>query len=464
MNRMEEYNALMEELEHTPTDLEYTMTRVQARAKKRQARKTLRFLGIPAASLAGVLTAFVMVVNFSVPVALACMNVPVLKELMEAVAFSDSLKAMVKNDFVQPVNQTKSADGAEMTIHYLVYDGMEMNIFYTASYNGSTNVRIDPDYTRVDGSRLGSISWSSGMPCEEGEMGYMSVGIHSGEEFPTELKMVAEFYPVPDHYGQGVPIALSEDKGYGEWDNPDDYRHKEEPVAVLEFDLKLEERFIKAKRVYQPHASVELGQRELIVEEVAVYPTGTRLTIREPEVNDARLNHLEMWLEDGKGKRIEQGSSGGLISSGGTEKGTNHYWLKSVYFEPKDDLTLCISKAKWLDKNDKTVTLDLVNYENSDLPEGVALTDVERNGKNIRLTFRTQAEGGNFASGWYAKNGELQYFNSWGVHSLSEEDVNEPPFEHFTYLWDYDGWDTVDIELYWTEIVTYDPAIRVSLG
>ena len=121
MNRMEEYNALMEELEHTPTDLEYTMTRVQARAKKHQTRKTLRFLGIPAASLAGVLTAFIMVVNFSIPAALACMNVPVLKELMEAVAFSDSLKAMVQNDFVQPVNQTKSANGAEMTIALRFY-------------------------------------------------------------------------------------------------------------------------------------------------------------------------------------------------------------------------------------------------------------------------------------------------------------------------------------------------------
>ena len=120
MKRNEEYLALMEELEYTPTELEYTITRVQARAKKHQVHKTLRFFGIPVASLAGILTAFVMVVNFSIPAALACMNVPVLRELMEAVAFSDSLKAMVQNDFVQPVNQTKSADGVEMTIHYLM--------------------------------------------------------------------------------------------------------------------------------------------------------------------------------------------------------------------------------------------------------------------------------------------------------------------------------------------------------
>lgn len=464
MNRNEEYRALMEELEHTPTDLEYTMTRVQARAKKYQTRRTLRFFGIPAASLAGLLTAFVMVVNFSTPAALACMNVPVLRGLMEAVAFSDSLKAMVQNDFLQPVNQTKTADGAEMTIHYLVYDGMEMNVFYTASYNGSTNVKIDPDYTRVDGSRLGSISWSSsGMPHEEGEMGHMSVGIHSGEEFPSELKMMAQFYPTPNYYAQGIPVEAPADESGGGWENPEENRQEREPVAVLEFDLKLEERFIKAKRIYQPHALVQMEQRELIVEEVAVYPTGTRLTIREPEANDAKLDHLEMWLEDGKGKRIEQGSSGGLISSGGTEKGTEHYWLKSVYFEPDDDLTLCISKARWLDKEKTTATLDLVNCEGSGLPEGITLTDVERNGNDLRLTFLDEVTGSNFASGWYDESGELHYFNQWSSRGLNEEDFSSPPFENGTYIWDYTG-DTVEISLYWNEIVTYDPAIRVPLG
>ena len=458
MNRMEEYNALMEELEHTPTDLEYTMTRVQARAKKHQTRKTLRFLGIPAASLAGVLTAFIMVVNFSIPAALACMNVPVLKELMEAVAFSDSLKAMVQNDFVQPVNQTQSADGAEMTIHYLVYDGTEMHVFYTASYNGSTEVEIAPDYTCADGSRLGSVSWSTGLPPEEGEMGHMSVGIHSGEEFPAELKMTAEVYPRIGYYhGEIVPIAPPESEAGGEWDNPADYRPKEEPVAVLEFDLKLEERFIRAKRTYTPHAEIDLEGRVLIVEEVAVYPTGTRLTIREPETNNAELSGLTMWLEDGKGKRVEQGSSGGLISSG------DHYWMKSVYFEPGDDLTLCIAEAKWLEKEKKTVTLDLVNYENSDLPEGITLIDVVRNEDDLRITFLDEVSGSNFCSGWYDEAGELHYFNQWSSRSLSEEDHSTPPFENDTYIWDYTG-DTVEIALYWNEIAAYDPAVRVPLG
>lgn len=463
MNRKEEYQALLNELEHTPADLNYTMTRVQARIRKKQAGRTLRLWGIPVASIGGLLMAFVLMVNFSLPVAMACLNVPVLKELMEAVAFSESLKTMIENDFVQPVNQTRSADGAEMTVHYLVYDGMEMHIFYTASYNGSTEIEISPDYTHPDGSDLGTLSWSDGLPPSDGEMGHMSLGIHGGAQFPSRVKMKAEIYPRRDYFSDvNEPIPAPEP--YDEWRNPDETNRRREPVAVLEFDLTLDERFIKAKRVYEPHVEVDLEGRILTVETVTVYPTGTQLVIRQREDNDAVLSSLDMWLESGKGKRIEQGSSGGLISAGGAEKGTTNYFLKSVYFEPDDELTLCIAEAKWREKGRERRTLDLVHYEDSDLPAGVALAEVKRNGDDIRLTFHTQTEGGNFASGWYDESNELRYFNSWGSHTLSEVDHNTGPFEHFTYLWNFGGGDTVDIELYWTEIVTYDDPIRVPLA
>jgi len=294
-------------------------------------------------------------------------------------------------------------------------------------------------------------------------MGHMSVGLHGGAQFPSAIKMKAEIRPRRD-YDSIVSEPIPAPEPYDEWENPDNVDRRKEPVAVLEFDLTLEERFIKARRVYEPYAQVDLNGRTLTVETVAIYPTGTQLVIRQSEDNDAILNGLDMWLQDGSGKRIEQGSSGGVISSGGAEKGTTNYFMKSVYFEPGDDLTLCIAEAEWREKDKARRTLDLLNYENSDLPDGIALTDVERNGENIRLTFQTQVKGGNFASGWYDEADELRYFNSWGVHSLNEENLNEPPFEHYTYLWNFDGGDTVDIELYWTEIVTYDPAIRVPLG
>lgn len=460
MNRREEYKDLLAELEQTPPALAFTMTRVQARSKKRRFFRGLR---TAAASLGGVLTAFVLLVNFSMPFALACVNLPLLKELMEAVAFSPSLKTMIENDFIQPVDITKEADGASMTIHYLVYDGTELNIFYSADYNGSSEVEIRPDYFKADGSDLGQLSWSTGLPPGKGELGHLNMSVHGGEEFPELIKVRAEVHLVPDYYQTGgVPVPAPAESSFGEWDNPDEVEwEKEIPVAILEFDLTLDPRFIKAKRVYEPHVEADLEGRTLIIEEVAVYPTGTRLVIREDENNDAELDGLEMWLEDGKGKRIGQGKNG-LLSSGLDEFRTN-YWMNSVYFEPDDGLTLCIEKARWLEKDKETVTLDLVNYEKSTLPEGLTLTDVERNGDNIRLTFRNEVYGGNFGSGWYDENGELQYFNTWGSSSWNEDGTNDLPHKDFTYIWNYTG-DTVDIKLHWSEQVTYEEPIRIPLS
>ena len=109
------------------------------------------------------------------------------------------------------------------------------------------------------------------------------------------------------------------------------------------------------------------------------------------------------------------------------------------------------------------MTLDLVNYENSDLPEGITLIDVVRNEDDLRITFLDEVSGSNFCSGWYDEAGELHYFNQWSSRSLSEEDHSTPPFENDTYIWDYTG-DTVEIALYWNEIAAYDPAVRVPLG
>ena len=57
MNRNEEYNTLLRELDQTPPELEYTVTRAKARARRHQAR---RWVGVPVGTLAGAFAAFVL--------------------------------------------------------------------------------------------------------------------------------------------------------------------------------------------------------------------------------------------------------------------------------------------------------------------------------------------------------------------------------------------------------------------
>ena len=69
MNRMEEYNALTQELEETPAKLNFTVIRAKARVRRQRAR---RWVGAPLISLSAVCCAFVLLVNVSMPFAAAC--------------------------------------------------------------------------------------------------------------------------------------------------------------------------------------------------------------------------------------------------------------------------------------------------------------------------------------------------------------------------------------------------------
>ncbi|MEI3305127.1 MAG: hypothetical protein V8R40_03325 [Dysosmobacter sp.] len=101
MNRNEEYQALLAELESVPPALETTVDRAVKR--ETASRHRWRLLGIPVRSLAACFTVFVLLVNLFPPFAAACGNVPLLRQVAKAVAWSPSLSAAVDNEFVQPM-------------------------------------------------------------------------------------------------------------------------------------------------------------------------------------------------------------------------------------------------------------------------------------------------------------------------------------------------------------------------
>lgn len=62
--------------------------------------------------------------------------------------------------------------------------------------------------------------------------------------------------------------------------------------------------------------------------------------------------------------------------------------LESPYFSGSDRLTLCITGARWLEKEHERVYVDLVHQTAPWLPEGVTLTSAQRREGGWFLTFR----------------------------------------------------------------------------
>ena len=96
MNRQQEYWELLRQLNQLPPELDGTVDRARARA--RRSRRGRRW-GISLASLAGMCASFVIAVNALPTFALACGNIPILRELAAAVAFSPSLSEAVRHDY-----------------------------------------------------------------------------------------------------------------------------------------------------------------------------------------------------------------------------------------------------------------------------------------------------------------------------------------------------------------------------
>ena len=155
MNRNEEYLELMKELEENTPNL--TMCVVRARTRKNRAAFVYR----PLAGLAACFALFVLLVNFSAPVAQACAKVPILRQLAEAVTFSKSLQDAVENDYVQQLNLTQEKDGITAKIEYVILDRKQVNIFYRLESEEHTYLYTNPKVLNKEGTREEPCSWTT---------------------------------------------------------------------------------------------------------------------------------------------------------------------------------------------------------------------------------------------------------------------------------------------------------------
>ena len=151
MKRNEAWGDLLTQAEQIPDELETRLNRTIARAERREKRR--RWLK-PLIGVTGTAAAFVLLVNSSVTFALAASRVPIVRELVEAVAFDPSLKAAVAHDYVQLVGDTYTQDGITVTIEYLIADPMNVSVFYSLSDEQGRELELVPDLFDANGNSL----------------------------------------------------------------------------------------------------------------------------------------------------------------------------------------------------------------------------------------------------------------------------------------------------------------------
>lgn len=367
MKRFEEYEALMADLENcAPVELEDTLVRAQK--KKMRREKIYRpFIGV-----AAVMLLFVLMVNFSTPIAYACSKVPILRELAEAVRFSPSLTDAVKNDYVQPMNLVQMDGEVSAKVEYLIVDQKQVNVFYRLYSDVYENMNADPRVMSADGSSPPPCSYGvNDWDVPNGEL--QSVNIDFVEEnVPESLRLQLKIRDF-SMSAQEAPIASVEEQLF----NPQ-APEEEEYIAEFDFLLEFDPQFTAAGKKIEVNQTVELEGQNITIVDVEIYPSHLRVNVMDDTENTAWLKRLDFYVETDWGMKFETISEG--ITATGTDgrPSLESFRAESNYFYEADKLKIVITGAEWLRKDMEKVYLNLETGENGGLPEGVSFLGAEK--------------------------------------------------------------------------------------
>ena len=393
MNRNEEYNALLAELEQVPKQIDNTVE--QAMQRLITSQKKRRGWVISCAGLAACFACFVLLVNLSVSFARACGSIPVLRELAKAVSWSPSLSAAVENEYVQPIGQSQTENGITATIEYVIVDQKQLHIFFTLDSDDYDNLNAEmPRYeTEQVCSTIGS-SWNQ----PPGTLLDFTLD-YGDHNVPDSLTMTfgVTTYVEPD-WSAEAPVQSYEDEML-------EPVEEEEPdyLAEFAFTLEFDPQFTAKGELIPVNWTFALDGQSLTVTEVEVYPTHVRVNVADDSHNTAWLKSLAFYLENEDGERFEPISNG--VSATGDEDSPAYvsFRLESPYFADSEHLTLHVTGAEWLDKDMERVRVDLANRTAERLPEGVSFQSAEKRDGGWVLTFRVQQREENHSfQVWYS--------------------------------------------------------------
>lgn len=343
MTRAQEWAALLA-LE-SPAQLSDTVERALRRRegereKKARHRAALARWGrrlAPAWALAGAVCAFVLVVNLSVPFALACGRLPVLKEAVRAVAFDPALKAALESGYYQ-ILEGSYTTGAGVTFKPYCFMASGQRVSLLCSFNKGV---AQPTLTDGAGEKLG---YCSNWP-ESGEVALSNFDL-AGQELPEELTFTYAFF---DGDRVGEPVGSHTWESWGE----------------ITFTVPVDQAFRREKRVVELGVSFTLDGQTLTAERLILTPISSQLILSPGADNTADLKALSFYLEDEQGRQytwagtMSQGSGNPYYAQDGGEF-VGVYRFSGLYDVAWEHLTLHITGARWLtrDRPDTVLHLD----------------------------------------------------------------------------------------------------------
>lgn len=427
MNRNRQFDDLIHDIRsNAPKDLDTSVRRVMTRAKKR--RRFVNLIRIPAAAIVTLILSFTVLVNTNAVFARAMGEVPALKELAKFVAADPSLKAAVKNKYVQPVGQAVTRDGVTVNIGYVIADEQRLSAFFNIE-GSEPNVRYGVgriDLSTMDGAEIPSMmSW--GYP--ETEMQEARFDLADGERLPGDVRLTIRICLLPSPTDQNEPPPAERIE--------DDLLSAPEQEEVLPgewvFDLHLDPALIAQGQINPINEWVEIAGQRLHLISLTIYPTQAKLKFETDQRNTAFVSGLDAWIEDDRGKVWARRKNGIVATSDEDSHEKKDIWMESSYFTPAEQLTLHIGRAALIPKDMADVTVDYAAGTVSPLPPYIKLVSMTPMGEKLRLSFDVNYEEGDpcfnpFSSTYHNVKGQELSISTSILHTNEDDSSGKCEF------------------------------------
>ena len=375
MNRTEEYEALLKELETTPENLESAVEK--ALKRKNTFQKKRRILVSSAGSLAACFAAFVLLVNLSVPFARACGSIPLISNLARAVSWSPSLSAAVEHDYVQPMNLSQHQNGITAKVEYLIVDQKQVDVFFSIASDEYQHLDLEHPQLTVPGGQEGYASSFSSYGIENGDLMELRIDFMD-RDVPDCLTMTFGVYDNKHLYENQTSPAQSNVADYGDELLDENREEQREILATFTFELHFDPTYTEQGTVIDVGETFLLDGQSVTLTEAEIYPTHLRLNFDYDPANTAWLTELNFYLENERGERFN-GIVNGISATGNPDDpSTDSVWLDSPYFSTGEHLTLHVTGAAWIDKGQERVKVDLAKGAIEGPPQGVRLEWAEK--------------------------------------------------------------------------------------
>ena len=245
--------------------------------------------------------------------------------------------------------------------------------------------------------------------------------------------------------------------------------------AAFTFDFPLDQRFRGQGRTVEVNRWIQLDGNDIRIVDLELYPTHARLNLEQSPDNAEELRGLDFYLEDGEGNRYEKGSASGLAALG------DSYLFESPYFSDPDSLTLYITRAEWLEKSQKFITVSLKTGEALEpMPEGMEISAIRLDETTARVAFLAPMLPGssetsmNFyqlGSGSYRlPDGTEEYTDGHSTY-VSDTLWRDTPYEtpipegYFVeeYTIEHCYWDVISMGLHVSRRTAFDTPVTLAL-